>query len=394
MPAFNLADEMLSEELKFIESKIFRNGYLWEVEKIRNPFEVCPKCATSSSVRCGQVFSVVREAPVRDKPLWLRIKKHRYFCKSCRKPFTEPVLGAWPRRRSTQHFRNKVAKDCGNFTNLSLVRKHHGCSSGFLYKIHYEQLRVKLNERKGLRWPKVLGIDEHFFTRRNGYAEFTTVFCDLKKRRLFEMVLGKDTKSIWSQVEEIPGREDVKVVVIDLSNGYLSIVKKLFPNAVIIADKFHALRLITPALMKLRKQINGNKLELKQRRQLLRNRHTLDYFTKYDIDKYLEKHPDLEELYYAKERLAMFYRCRGKDKARINLHHMIEDFKNSKLEALNRLSRTLQKWREALLAYFENRWTNGFTEATNGTAKALQRRARGYKNFVNYRLKTLNACFF
>ncbi|MGZ3769227.1 MAG: transposase, partial [Bdellovibrio sp.] len=33
-------------------------------------------------------------------------------------------------------------------------------------------------------------------------------------------------------------------------------------------------------------------------------------------------------------------------------------------------------------------------EATNGNAKALQKRARGFKNFVNYRLKTLNACFY
>ncbi|MFN3698043.1 MAG: transposase [Pseudobdellovibrio sp.] len=67
-----------------------------------------------------------------------------------------------------------------------------------------------------MSWPTVLGIDEHFFSRRNGYTEFTTLFCDLKKRRLFEMCLGKDKKSIVEQVKHIPGRENVKVVVIDM----------------------------------------------------------------------------------------------------------------------------------------------------------------------------------
>lgn len=67
------------------------------------------------------------------------------------------------------------------------------------------------------------------------------------------MCKGKDAKSIFEAVEHYPGRENVKVVVIDLSNGYLSIVRKLFPSAKIVADKFHALRLLSPAMMKLRK---------------------------------------------------------------------------------------------------------------------------------------------
>lgn len=394
MPEFNLADQMLPKELKFISSKTYRNGHLWEVFKIRNDFEICPRCATKSSVQCGKVWVTVREAPVRERPLWLRIEKHRYYCKTCRKPFTEPVEGIWPGRRTTSHFRSAVASDCENYTNLSLVRKHHSCSSGFLYKVHYEGLALKLREKQAAPWPKILGIDEHFFTRRNGYAEFATVFCDLKKRRLFEMCKGKDAKSLFEIMDQYPGREKVEVVVIDLSNGYRSIVRRLFPNARIIADKFHALRLLSPALMKLRKQINGNKLELKQRRLLLRNREDLKYFEKLELDKFLEKHPELEELYFFKERLRIFYKCRNHRQARRNLEMFISDLERSMQEAARILGRTLKRWKEELIGYFGNGWTNGFTEATNGNAKALQKRARGFKNFVNYRLKTLNACYY
>ncbi len=394
MPEFNLADEILPKELKFIESKSFRRGYLWEVVKVRREFEICPRCTEKSSVRCGKVFVVVREAPLRKKPLWLRIQKHRYYCKRCRKPFTENVEGIWPGRRTTSHFRKVVAVDCENYTNLSLVREHHGCSSGFLYKVHFEALNTKLRERINTPWPEVLGMDEHFFTRRNGYAEFATVFCDLKKRRLFEMCKGKDTKSILQLIGRYPGRENVKIVVIDLSNGYRGIVRKMFPNAKIVADKFHALRLLSPALMKLRKQINGNRLELEQRRLLLRNREDLKYRDKVELDKFLEKHPNLEELYFFKERLRMFYKSRNHVQARRHLGLFIADLDQSLQEAAKTLGRTLNRWKEELIAYFGNRWTNGFTEATNGSAKALQRRARGFKNFENYRSKTLNACFF
>lgn len=394
MPEFNLADEMLPKELKFLSSKSYKNGYLWDVVKIRNSFEICPRCAQKSSVRCGKVYVTVREAALRKKPLWLRIQKHRYFCKRCRKPFTEPVEGIWPRRRTTSFFRQTVASDCEYYTNLSQVREQHSCSSGFIYKVHYDSLKTKLRERMNSPWPKVLGIDEHFFTRRNGFAEFATVFCDLKKRRLFEMIKGKDTKSVLALVDEYPGRESVEIVVIDLSNGYRSIVQKMFPNAKIIADKFHVLRLLTPALMKLRKQINGNKMELKQRRLLLRNREDLKYHEKLELDKFLEKHPELEELYLFKERLRVFYRSRNHRQARRQLGLFIEDLEKSSQEAANTLGRTLSRWKTELIAYFGKRWTNGFTEATNGTAKALQRRARGFRNFENYRSKTLNACFY
>lgn len=390
----NLADQMLPEELKFISSRIFRNGYLWEVKKIRSPFEVCPKCARPSTTMAGKAFSLVREAPLREKPLWLRIEKHRYYCKSCRKPFTEPVQGIWPRRRTTSFFRKAVAKECEFYVNLDLVRRHHSCSSGFIYKVHYEALAIRLKDREGIRWPETLGIDEHFFARRNGYAEFATVFCDLQKRRLFEMCKGKDAKSIFEAVSHYQGREKVKVVVIDLSNGYLSIVRKLFPNASIVADKFHALRLLTPAMMKLRKQINGSKLELAQRRLLLRNREDLTYTQKKELDHFLYKHPLLEELYWYKERLRAFYNCRNKHQGRRHLECFIAELRASSQLAAQTLSRTLERWKTQLINYFEKRWTNGFTEATNGNAKALQKRARGFRNFVNYRMKTLNACFY
>ena len=390
----SLAQDILGKELKFLSSRVYRSGHVWDVEKVRGAFEVCPRCASASDVRCGRVQVLVREESIRQNPLWLRVHKHRYFCKRCRKPFTEPTPGVWPRRRTTQRFRRSLAQSCEDMTDLSRVRRLHRVSTGLIYHVFYEQLGIKLRERSKQPWPKVIGIDEHFFRRKNGHTEFVTVITNMTKRRLFEVALGKDSKTVFEQLKEIPGRENVSVVVMDMSDTYRALVKLLFPQAKIIADKFHVLRLMSPALIKLRAQIHGPRKDLYYRRLILRNERDLDYETKCELWRYLEKYPKLRELHRWKERLHEFYRTKGRKRATQSLERLLRDLGNSVLEEAQRLKRTLTHWRDSLLLYFERRFTNGLTEALNGRAKLLQRRASGYRSFKNYRLRLLSACGF
>lgn len=390
----NLSRFVLPEDLKLIAIHRRKTEYTWEVEKVRQSFEICPRCAEPSRVRAGRCAVTVKDEPLRGEELRLKIHKHRYFCKPCKKPFTEPVSIVWPRRRTTQRLRKAVAKAASHFMDLERVRRTFRMSSGFVYQVFYEQLDTKLRERRGSPWPEVLGIDEHFFRRQKGFTEFVTVFTDLKKRHLFEMALGKDTKSLIAQLELIPGRENVRVVAIDLSNGYRAFVKKLFPNALIVADKFHTLRLLGPSIMKAGKDIHGHRQELKLRRLLLVNRPSLDYYLRSDIDCYLEKHPKLNELYRWKEKLFEFYRIKGFARA-VRAHaKLTHEMSLSNLPEVQRLRRTLIKWRQEICVYFENGYTNAFTEAMNNVGKLVQKRGYGYKSFANYRLRTLCARLF
>jgi transposase len=390
----NLSRFVLPDDLKLTAIRRFNTRYVWEVEKIRQAFEICPRCASPSSVRAGKCKSLVRDEPIRGEELWLEISKHRYFCKPCKKPFTESVSGVWPRRRTTQRLRRSIAKAAAHFMDLERVRRNYRISSGLVYKAFYEQLATKLNERTGCPWPEVLGIDEHFFRRQKGFSEFVTVFTDLRGRKLFEIARGKDTKGLMEQLKDIPGRENVRVVAIDLSNGYRALVKKLFPNARIVADKFHALRLLGPAIMRAGKEIHGHRRELSLRRLLLVNRPSLDYFARSDLDRYLANHAKLNELYRWKERLYEFYRIKGFRKA-VRAHGKLTDqMKNSGLPEIQRLRRTLVKWRSEICLYFENGYTNAFTEAMNNIGKLVQKRGYGYKSFANYRLRTLCARLF
>lgn len=84
----------------------------------------------------------------------------------------------------------------------------------------------------------------------------------------------------------------------------------------------------------------------------------------------------------------------GFKRAYLSYRRLIEQLEKASHPRLKTLMRTLKKWRDEILNYFDLQVTNGVTEAINGNAKALQRRARGYRQFKNYRLALLNACSF
>src|SRR5262249_32894431 len=85
------------------------------------------------------------------------------------------------------------------------------------------------------------GIDEHFFSKKKGYA---TSFADLRSGKIHDVVLGRSTEELRGFLKKMKGRSKTKLVVIDLSNTYRSIAKKFFRNADIVADRFHVIQLI------------------------------------------------------------------------------------------------------------------------------------------------------
>ena len=91
-----------------------------------------------------------------------------------------------------------------------------------------------------------------------------------------------------------------------MSDPYRSFVRRFFPNAVIVADKFHVLRLLTPAINRHRKAITGDRRTNPIRRLLLRKGRDLDATSRWALRTCLAEHPALRALYEAKERFAGF----------------------------------------------------------------------------------------
>ena len=72
-----------------------------------------------------------------------------------------------------------------------------------------------------------IGADEHFFTRRKGFA---TTLCDLRNHKIYDVVRGRSEAALSTYCERLQGRDAVKVVCMDLSSTYRSFVHKYFPT--------------------------------------------------------------------------------------------------------------------------------------------------------------------
>ena len=298
----------------------------------------------------------VRDSPIRNRQVELRICKKRFECRACKKVFSETIEG---------------------------IRKYH-------------RVTERLKRRNNLYpWPKVIGIDEHSFQkRRRDQIPFVSLVVDHKNKRIFEVVDSKSKQGLSESLKAIPGRENVQWVTCDLSDTYKSWIQDFFPNAQIVADKFHLLRLLNGTLIKERSQLEGNKWNQKARRLLLSSAHKLDWFDKSDLWEYLNQpgHERLKQLYIAKERLYTLFRCRGLNKARWALHKMIGQFKASPIPEIKRLGNTLWRWSSEILNYFLTRYTNARVEGFNGKTKLVKKLAYGFRSFKNYRLRLIGAC--
>ena len=70
--------------------------------------------------------------------------------------------------------------------------------------------------------------------------------------------------------------------------------------------------------------------------------------------------------------------------------HLVERLPTCPIPEIARLGRTLRKWKDAFLAYFDTGGaSNGPTEAINGIIELGRRTARGYRNPTNYQLRIL-----
>lgn len=100
----------------------------------------------------------------------------------------------------------------------------------------------------GLSSLKRLGIDE--IALRKGHNDFITVLVDLDRHQLIGLAESRQQEDV-RKVREVWGSEVLNQIVelsIDLSGNYKGIVHKMLPNADIVADKFHIMKLVNQEL--------------------------------------------------------------------------------------------------------------------------------------------------
>lgn len=359
-----------------------------EEEKCR-----CRHCGSSEVISKGRYERQARHLETYGKPSRLIIRLRRWGCRSCGKSYVPELPGIRPWRRSTEPWRASIYREHHDGVCASTMARVHKLGEATVERIYAEHTRRKAKERMSQECPQVLGLDEHRVHRNQPFA---TTFCDLKNRRIFDIVPGRSEREVRQYLSGLRGREKVKVVCIDLSSPYRALVRKWFPKARIVADRFHVVRLVHQHFGELTRQIAP---ELKGRKSSLfrARKEKLTVTQQKLLEKHYEHHPVLRILHEKLRELWELLRIKKQKRKECrslitHLLKLIEELKESGLEPLIRLSRTLQNWKEEIATMWRFTRNNGITEGFHRKMKLIQRRAYGFKNFDNYRLRVIAQC--
>jgi len=307
----------------------------------------------------------------------------------------QPLPGILPGRHSTEPWREQVYERHGDGVCASVLADREDVAPATVGRIYAQFTERKAKERLSLDCPRVLGIDEHTLHRGQRFA---TTFCDLKRHRVFDISAGRSEAELASYLRRLRGREQVRIVCIDLSNSYRSMIRRWFPRAAIVADRFHAIRLVGLHLMRLARQLvpalGWNRAWL----GVLRMRSDrLDPELRRRLERLLSDHPALAGIYELKEKLCSLLRLKLQSKHACRQHIrsllcLIDTLRQSGLEAACTLAKALSDWTEEIGRMWRFSRNNGITEGFHRKMKLIQRRAYGFRSFENYRLRVIAQC--
>lgn len=359
------------------------------------PDTACPRCQQKHYRIKATRLRHFKHAVLRKKLVRLKLRIPKLFCKTCHHYFMLPVPGVLPRKRSTENFRTEVFHlHQGGIPGSQLVRTHY-VSPSTVERWYQDYVRYRVKELQGRLCPSVLGIDEHFFTRKQGFA---TTLVDLKNHKVFDVVLGRSEASLQAFLKKLPGKERVKIVVMDLSETYRSIIKKHFPNAMIVSDRFHVIRLLNHQFLKTWASFHPDGRKSRGLLSLMR-RHAwnLSPEQRENLERYFREHPGLKEVWEFKQGLTEILLKKNQNKFQVKdlipqfLWHMNE-LLTSPFPFMKSFGETLKSWAEPVVRMWRFSKSNGITEGLHTKMEMISRRAFGFRNFQNYRLRVIALC--
>ena len=355
----------------------------------------CPFCRSNELKKKARYIRRLNHESIGLRRTELHLTARKYHCQKCRRYFNQRFPGVLKYKRSSEAFREEVFKRHVNGHTQSYLSKSLEIGQATVERWFHDFLKRKVAESKNSPCPRVMGIDEHFFTRKAGYA---TTICNLATHKVYDIALGRSESSLDRYFRRLKGKDNVYVVVMDLSKTYRNIVRKHFPNAAIVSDRFHVIRLVNHHFLKVWADIDpvGRKsrglLSLMRRHKWNLSRSQLD-----NLYKYLESFPGLKAIYCFKQDLVKLLLTKKCNAAKCRqlipvFLDYIYKLKSSALSSLVTLGKTLESWQEEVVRMFRFTKSNGILEGFHNKMEMISRRSYGFRNFENYRLRVKALC--
>ncbi|TVQ80282.1 MAG: ISL3 family transposase [Bradymonadales bacterium] len=380
-------------EIKILKAREEQNQTF--VEAIFSGKKHCEACGSENIRLKDRYQRNLKHTRIGTRIIHVLLTVFKQLCLDCGKTTMTRVPGILPRRRSSENFRLEVFEAHHDGHTQKKISKTHGIGQATVERWYSSFIDYRVRELSGRAAPRILGIDEHFFTRKQGYA---TTLVDLRNRKVFDVILGRSERSLASSLSRLPERNQVQVVVMDMAETYRSIARKYFPNALIVTDRFHVVRLVQHHFLKLWKQLDPEGSKSRGLLSLMRqHRERMKPKSREKLERYLDEIPGLRAIDEAQQKLLSLMRLKRLSPPQMK--PLITEFLEVKqtlelsgFPPLETLAKTLHSWRHEILRMWRFSRTNAATEGFHNKMETISRRSFGFRNFSNYRKRVIALC--
>jgi transposase len=366
-------------------------GTIFHVERRRKDYR-CPVCGSPNVAGRGKVARQFRLPPIGRKKAFVSLPVPRVECRECG-TLRQIELGfADPRVSYTKAFA-QYALDLSRITTIQDVAEHLGTSWDLIKGIVKEDL-AKRFKRPYLGDVRRIAVDEIYAGKKRGYL---TIVLDLESGAIVHVGKGKGSEALtpfWRRLRR--SGASIEAVAADMSPAYMEAVLMNLPDAALVFDRFHVMKLFNDKLSDLRRELYRTttdamaKSVLKGSRWLLLKREGNLEPEKNERERLLEAlrlNEPLALAYYMKEELAEFWNQGDAKTAERFLDDWIARAEASGVRTLIQFARTLRLHAFGLLAWYDYPISTGPLEGVNNKIKTMTRQAYGFRDQEFFRLK-------
>ena len=346
---------------------------------------VCPCCGAVTDRVHDYRMQVVKDIPLA-RDTFLLLRKRRYRC-NCGKRFFERNSFLPRYYRVTSRL---VAEIIFAFKKV-VSAKEIGCRfnvSGVTAVRYFNLFNKKLT-----KLPEVISLDE--FKGNSGGQKYNSILVDPKERVVLDILPNRFENDLIRYFSGFSNKTDVKYFVCDMNPHFRQVAKICFPQATIVADKYHVIRQVYWAMEKVRKN-EQNKLSarfwkyFKKSRNLLMKR--TEKLTDGEMDRLalmFEIAPRLADAYRIKNDFLSVIHSKSAAEGKRTLADWLLSVEIMDLPEFHDCTKAYHNWFNEIINSLEVPWTNGFIEGCNNKTKVLKRTCYGMRNFNNFRKRIL-----
>ena len=403
----NLKDEnIIFDENEMIEIKKDKKGNEIKVFKAKLVSEpkACEKCGhirDSKIIKNGTYTSKIKLPKISEYPAMLLLKKQRYFCSHCNSTFSAKTTIVDANSNISKNTKIAIALKAKKMISQKDIAEEYNVSSNTVNRVIKE---FYIDYQANIHYlPKHLCFDE-FKSVKEVSGKMSFIFCNSETAEIIDIVDDRRLTRLESYFMRYTkaARMQVKTVVIDMYSPYMTLIKKVFPNAKIILDRFHIVQLFTRSLNKTRIRImNHYKKDSKEYKRLkkywkllLKARKDINYIDQTFNRSFKKQMREIDILNYLlgiNKELEQSYEYYQTLRTMIDqklykglLVHMSANIEGISPE-MKISVKSLNRYQDYVINALKYEWNNGVIEGLNNKVKLIKRISFGYKSFESLR---------